>query len=78
MGLLAHVLIFGRHNSKLGGRDKMAAISQTALSNAFSWKKLYKLRLIFHWSSNQQYSSIGPDIDLALTRRQAIIWNDDG
>ena len=32
------------------GRDKMAAISQMAFSNAFSWKKKYKFRLRFHWS----------------------------
>ena len=32
------------------GRDKMDAISQTTLSNAFSWIKRYEFRLIFHWS----------------------------
>ena len=32
------------------GRDKMAAVSQTTLSNAFSWMKMYKFRLIFHLS----------------------------
>ena len=32
------------------GRDKMAAFSQTTLSNAFSWMKMYKFRLRFHWS----------------------------
>ena len=31
------------------GRDKMADISQTTLSNAFSWMKKYKFRFIFHW-----------------------------
>ena len=31
-------------------RVKMAAISQTAFLNASSWKKLYELRLTFHWS----------------------------
>ena len=30
------------------GRDKMAAISQTTYSNAFSWMKLYEFRLRFH------------------------------
>ena len=30
-------------------RDKMAAISQTMSSNAFSWMKMYEFRLIFHW-----------------------------
>ena len=32
------------------GRDKMAAVSQTTLSIAFSWKKMSELRLRFHWS----------------------------
>ena len=32
------------------GRGKMAAIFQMAFSNAFSWKQMYKFRLIFHWS----------------------------
>ena len=30
------------------GRDKMATILQTTLSNAFSWMKLYEFRLKFH------------------------------
>ena len=32
------------------GRDKMAAVSQTTLSNAFSWMKMSEFRLRFHWS----------------------------
>ena len=32
------------------GRDKMAAISQTTLSNGFSWMKMLEFRLRFHWS----------------------------
>ena len=32
------------------GRDKMAAISQTTLSDSFSWTKMLKFRLKFHWS----------------------------
>ena len=32
------------------GRDKMVAVSQTTLSNAFSWMKMLELRLKFHWS----------------------------
>ena len=32
------------------GRDKMAAISQTTLSNAFSWMMMLEFRLKFHWS----------------------------
>ena len=31
------------------GRDKMAAISQTMFSNAFSWMKMHELWLRFHW-----------------------------
>ena len=32
------------------GRDKMSAISQTTLSNAFSWLKMLEFRLKFQWS----------------------------
>ena len=32
------------------GRDKMAVVSQTTLSNAFSWMKMLEFRLRFHWS----------------------------
>ena len=32
------------------GRDKMAAISQTTLSNPFSWMKLFEFGLKVHWS----------------------------
>ena len=32
------------------GRDKMATVSQTTLSNAFSLIKLLEFRLRFHWS----------------------------
>ena len=32
------------------GRDKMAAISQTTLSSAFSWQKMSEFRLKFHWT----------------------------
>ena len=32
------------------GRDKMAAISQTTLSIAFSWMKMLEFWLNFHWS----------------------------
>ena len=31
-------------------QDKMAPISQTTFSNAFSWLKMYKFQLRFHWS----------------------------
>ena len=32
------------------GRDKMASNFLTTFSNAFSWMKIYKFRLRFHWS----------------------------
>ena len=32
------------------GRDKMAAFSQTTLSNASSWLKMLEFQLRFHWS----------------------------
>ena len=32
------------------GRDKMDAVSQTTVSNAFSWMKMYGFRLKFHWT----------------------------
>ena len=32
------------------GRYKMAAVSQTTLSNAFSWMRMLWFRLKFHWS----------------------------
>ena len=36
------------------GRDKKAAIFQTIFSNAFSWMKMYKFRLRFHWNFFQR------------------------
>ena len=32
------------------GRDKIATISQTTFSNAFSWMEMYDFRLRFHWN----------------------------
>ena len=64
------------------GRDKMDAILLTTFSSAFSWMKMFELRLKFLWSlflrANEQYSSTGSDNGLAPTRRQAIIWTNDG
>ena len=34
----------------LWGPDKIAAISQTTFSNAFSWMKMYEFRLRFHYT----------------------------
>ena len=39
-----------RHPLTHWGRDKMASISQTTFSNAFTWMKMYELRLKIHWS----------------------------
>ena len=59
----------------------MATIFQTIFANAFSWMKMYKFRLRFHWSLFRrvpltifQHSS---DYGLVQVRRQAIIWTDD-
>ena len=64
------------------GRDKMAAILLTIVSNAFPWRKIFEFRLKFHWSlsqwSNWQNASTGSDNGLAPDRRQAIIWTNDG
>ena len=60
----------------------MATISQTTLSNAFSWIEMLEFRLKFPLSLfpmvQLQYSSIGLDNGLAPTRRQAIIRTSDG
>ena len=62
-------------------RDKIAAIFQTTFSHAFSWKCIdfdWDFNVVCPQWSNQEYSSIGSDNDLALSRRQAIIWTNDG
>ena len=43
------------------GRNKMADIYQTTFSNVFSWMKMYKFRVRFHWSSS-------PRIQLTIFR----------
>ena len=64
------------------GRDKMAAVSQTTFSNAFSWLKILEFRLRFHWSLFLRVQltiiRIGSDNGLAPVRRQAIMWTNDG
>ena len=60
------------------GRYKVAAISQRTFSNAFSWMKMFKFLLKFHWNwfcwvSNWHYSRIGSDNGLSPTRQQASI-----
>ena len=57
--------------------DKMANISQTIFSNAFSWMKFFvfwsKLSVCSQ-GANWKSSSIGLDNGLAPNKRQAIIW----
>ena len=63
-------------------RDKMAAISQTIFSDAFSWMKSFIFWLKFHWTLflrvlltiTQQLFRFGSDNGLSPNRRQAIIW----
>ena len=38
------------YRSTYWGWDKMAAFCQTTFSNAFSWMKVYGLRLRFYWN----------------------------
>ena len=69
------------------GWDKMAAIMQMMIPNAFSWTKMFELQLHWlHWlqfywisslGSNWQFVSIGWDDGLAPNRWQAIIWTND-
>ena len=56
----------------------MDAISQT-FSNAFSCINFdYNFSEVCSWGFNEQYANIGSDNGLAPTRRQAIIWTNDG
>ena len=56
LGVVTLQMLCVLHDLHLGpvlthwGRDKMDAISQTTFSNAFSWMKMHKFRLGFHWS----------------------------
>ena len=49
------------------GRDKMAVIFQTTFSNAFSWMKVYKFRLRFHWC-------LFPRAQLKIFKHWFIYW----
>ena len=64
------------------GLDKMAAISQTTVSNSFSWMKIYEFRIKCHWSLflrvQQTLFQHGSDNGLVSTRRQVIIWTHGG
>ena len=57
---------------------QLDVISQT-FSNVFSWMKIHQFRFIFHWSLFLRVElTIFKHWYLAPTRRQAIIWNNDG
>ena len=65
------------------GRANMAAISQTTLSNAFSWKEnvIISIKISLKFVPKGPINnilSIGSDNGLAPARRQAIIWTNDG
>ena len=49
------------------GRDKMAAIFQTTFLHAFSWMKMYKFRLRFHWS-------LFPRVKLTIFQHWFRLW----
>ena len=79
---LARALVHCDHPSRTGsnrfthwGRDKMATIFQTTFWNAFSRMKMYEFRLRFHWSL---FLRVQLTIFQHWTRRQAIIWTNDG
>ena len=59
--------------------NKMATISQTIFSDAFSWMKIFVFWLKFHWSLflrvQLTIAQHGLDNGLAPNRRQAVIWN---
>ena len=49
------------------GRYKLAAIYHTTFSNAFSWLKMYKFRLRFHWN-------LFPRVQLTLFQHWCRLW----
>ena len=63
------------------GRDKRDIILQKMIYS-FSWMKVAVIWFKFKWSlfvgfNWQQVIKIGPDNDLTLNKRQAIIWTND-
>ena len=56
------------------GRDKIDAISQTTISNTFSWMKMLECRLKFHWSV---FLRVGP-INNILSLVQIMAWRRPG
>ena len=53
------------------GRDKIAAISQTTFSNAFSWMKICEFHFRFHWKffPNLQINNIPALVQIMAWRR---------
>ena len=49
------------------GWDKMAAILQMTISNAFSWMKMFEFRLKFHWN-------LFPRVQLAIWQHWFRYW----
>ena len=54
------------------GRGKVAAIFQTTLLNEFSWMKMYKFRLRFHWSLFPQINNIPALVQIMAWRRPGV------
>ena len=48
--LWGHLFILIEISLTHWGRDKMAAISQTAFSSAFPWMKTFEFQIKFHWN----------------------------
>ena len=55
------------------GQDKMSASSQTIISNALSWKKMYAFRIVFHCNLFLRFQ-----LTIHQHRRQAIVWASGG
>ena len=75
-----------RHSASMSlthwGRDKMDTIFQT-FSNIFSWMKIYKFQIRFHWSLFPTvqltiFQDWFSDNGFAPSRQQAIIWTNNG
>ena len=72
----------GEHTIEHWGQEKMTAILQTTVSNAFSWMKMFEFSLKFHWNlfpgvQLTIFQHWFKDNGLAPNRWQAIIWTSD-
>ena len=58
----------------------MAAIFQTTFWNGFSWMNIYRIsiKISLKFVPRDPTNNIPADNGLAPTRRQAIIWTNDG